>query len=55
MLGSGVGPDNVRDFWPHADAFIVGTAFKRGGDWKHPPDPRRVAAFMKTVAALRRP
>lgn len=54
VLGSGIGPDNITDFWPYADAFIIGTAFKKSGDWRNPPDPRRIVQFMKIVKRLRK-
>lgn len=54
VLGSGVAPDNLRSFWPRADGFIIGTAFKRGGDWRNPPDARRIAAFMRLWKQLAR-
>ncbi len=52
-LGSGVNANNIESFWPHAQAFIVGTAFKQGGKWQQPPDPSRIANFMRRVKALR--
>ena len=54
MLGSGISAENLHVFWPHADGYIVGTAFKRGGDWRNPPDPARIRRFMREVKQLRR-
>lgn len=45
LIGSGVSLENARDYWG-ADAWIVGTALKDGGDWRNPVNPQRVAAFM---------
>ncbi|HEV2765868.1 MAG TPA: BtpA/SgcQ family protein [Pyrinomonadaceae bacterium] len=53
VLGSGVGPDNVRAFHPAADGLIVGTYFKRGGHWADTVDPRRVETLMDAVRKLR--
>ncbi|HMO05146.1 MAG TPA: BtpA/SgcQ family protein [Kiritimatiellia bacterium] len=46
MLGSGVTADNLGDFYPVADGFIVGSAFKRGGVWSAALDPARIDRFM---------
>ena len=53
LLGSGVDVNNIRDFFPVADGFIVGTHFKIDGHWANTVDPRRVEAFMGVVRALR--
>jgi membrane complex biogenesis BtpA family protein len=47
VLGSGMDADNIAQFLPEADGFIIGSAFKRGGRWQNPVDARRVEAFMK--------
>src|SRR5207249_5360814 len=31
LIGSGITADTIAEFLPHADGFIVGTAFKRDG------------------------
>jgi uncharacterized protein len=53
ILGSGVDADNIADFYPVADGFIVGSFFKQDGHWAGPVAPRRVEAFMKVVRGLR--
>jgi membrane complex biogenesis BtpA family protein len=53
ILGSGVGPANLREFFEHADGYIVGTAFKAGGRWQGAVDRRRVDEFMAALARLR--
>ncbi|HMP90488.1 MAG TPA: BtpA/SgcQ family protein [Kiritimatiellia bacterium] len=53
MLGSGISHENLLKFWPHADGYIIGTAFKRDGDWRNPPDPGRIRRIMKEVKRLR--
>jgi membrane complex biogenesis BtpA family protein len=53
VIGSGVTPDNLPALWPHAGAFIVGSYFKRDGDWRNAPDPARVKAMADAAEALR--
>ena len=53
VLGSGVDPDNLEEFYGEADGFIIGTYFKRGGNWANPVDARRVRKLMEKVAILR--
>lgn len=47
LLGSGVTTENLGDFFPLADGFIVGSAFKEDGDWQKGPDPFRIRSFMR--------
>jgi membrane complex biogenesis BtpA family protein len=49
LVGSGVDAENVGQFLPMADGFIVGSCFKQGGRWNRPVDAARVRAFMKKV------
>ena len=51
LLGSGVTAANVAAFRRHADGFIVGSEFKRGGHWSGAVDPRRVERFLAALAA----
>ena len=53
VLGSGISEKNIRDFYSHADGFIVGTSFKQDGHWAKPVDATRVNRFMSVVAGLR--
>lgn len=46
LIGSGMTPDNLPDFWPFADGFIVGSFFKSGGRARAPVDLARVQQFM---------
>lgn len=48
VVGSGITPDNVKQFVQFADAMIVGTALKLDGCWQNAVDAERVA---KLVAA----
>ncbi|HEX3798913.1 MAG TPA: BtpA/SgcQ family protein [Verrucomicrobiae bacterium] len=49
VLGSGMDAANIEKFLPSADAFIVGSAFKRGGHWTNAVDAAMVGKFMKSV------
>ncbi len=49
LLGSGVTVENIPDFLPLADGFIVGSSLKRGGKVSNPVDPRRVAALVRAI------
>ena len=51
LLGSGVRLENIRDFLPIADGFIVGSSLKLNGRLSNPVDARRVAALAKTLRA----
>ena len=53
IANTGVRGDNVRDVLAVADAAIVGTSFKYGGDTWQPVDPDRAARFMDTVRQVR--
>jgi membrane complex biogenesis BtpA family protein len=50
LVGSGVTPASIPAFLPHADGFIIGTAFKPDGRPENPIDPARV---RDVLAALR--
>ncbi len=51
LIGSGATLENVHDYRPHADGFIVGTSLKTGAaaDGYGHVDPPRVAAFVAAV------
>lgn len=53
LVGSGASPDNLEAMFARASALIVGSHFKRGGDWRQPIDEARVRDFTARVAALR--
>lgn len=50
LIGSGITPDNLADYWPYAQGFIVGSSVKQDGQWANPLCPERVA---RLVAAFR--
>ena len=45
VVGSGITAANLPRYLPLADAFIVGSSVKEGGDWRNPVDPARVRAL----------
>ncbi|NLG34421.1 MAG: BtpA/SgcQ family protein [Lentisphaerae bacterium] len=50
LVGSGITADNIRDYLPLADAFIVGSFFKQDGFWANPVDPARIRLLMEALA-----
>jgi membrane complex biogenesis BtpA family protein len=53
ILGSGIDAENISEFYPHADGFIIGTYFKRDGRWHDTVDAQRVEKLMKVVKGMR--
>jgi len=53
ILGSGITADNLAEFYPHADGFIIGTYFKVDGRWTNTVDPARVERLMSVAWRLR--
>lgn len=53
LLGSGVGPENVAEFYDAADGFIVGSYFKEGGFWANTVERARVERLVGAVRELR--
>ena len=49
VLGSGINSLNVKEFYHHADGFIVGSSFKVDGNWANTLDPRRIEEFVRVV------
>lgn len=54
VLGSGVDADNIAQFFPAADGFIIGSHFKLNGQWFNTVDVERVARMMEIVGRLRK-
>ncbi len=53
IIGSGLTADNIEKYFPVADAFIIGSYFKQGGDWRNNVDADRVKALMNKINNLR--
>ena len=52
LIGSGLTAENLAEYHPLADAFIVGSSLKEKGRWNAPPDPRRVGGMLDAFARL---
>lgn len=52
LIGSGIDPENVADF-RQANAFIVGSYFKEGGNWKNQIEEKRVQKLLEAVQQIR--
>jgi membrane complex biogenesis BtpA family protein len=46
LIGSGMTPANIRSYLPLADGFIVGSTFRKDGQFLGQLDPKRLNAFM---------
>jgi membrane complex biogenesis BtpA family protein len=53
LVGSGITPDNLGDYWADASGFIVGSSLKVGGRWDAEIDPTRVERLMAAARRLR--
>jgi membrane complex biogenesis BtpA family protein len=53
IVGSGINYENISEYLPLADAFIVGSYFKKDGYWENDLDAQRINEFMKKVNSLR--
>lgn len=54
IIGSGISPSNLSDFWETSDAFIVGSFFKFEGRWENEVDESKVSQFMNEARKLRK-
>jgi membrane complex biogenesis BtpA family protein len=48
LVGSGTTPENIASLLARADAVIVGSWFKRDGDWRMGPDEVRVKRLVES-------
>lgn len=53
LVGSGMTPDNVDQLVPLADAFIVGSTFRKDGRYLERLEPARLERFMDAFSAAR--
>ncbi len=53
FIGSGINFENIDKFFPAADAFIVGSYFKKDNLWKNELKPKKIKDFMEKVEKLR--
>lgn len=52
IVGSGINADNITDYFPLADGFIVGSYFKIDGKWQNPPDKERIKKLLEKIPEL---
>ena len=52
FLGSGMTPENIAAYYPHADGFIVGSTFRRDGDFMKELEPKRLKTFLNQLKGL---
>jgi membrane complex biogenesis protein, BtpA family len=51
IIGSGMTTENIRQYFPLADGFIVGSTFREGGRYLGMLDPARLRKFMRVFHA----
>jgi membrane complex biogenesis BtpA family protein len=54
LIGSGITAENIKDYWQHADAFIIGSYFKEQGLWSNAISLERCQTLMNKVKELRK-
>ena len=53
LIGSGMNPDNIADYLPLADGFIVGSYFRKDGKFLEKLEPERLNKFMEVFVSAR--
>jgi membrane complex biogenesis BtpA family protein len=53
LVGSGMTVDNIRDYLPLADGYIVGSFFRKDGKFLEKLQPERLNRFMKVFLEAR--
>jgi len=53
IIGSGISDLNLENYLPFCDAMIIGSYFKKNGNWENLVDKERVNSFMRKVNKLR--
>src|SRR5215207_4191582 len=53
LIGSGMTPENIQEYMPLADGFIVGSCFRKGGKFLETLEPERLSTFMKAFQSAR--
>ena len=47
LIGSGITADNLKNYWHHADGFIIGSWLKEDGFWMNPLSEDRLRRFLR--------
>src|SRR5215211_8859887 len=53
LIGSGMTADNIQDYLPLADGFIVGSYFRKDGKFLETLEPERLNKFMKAFVSAK--
>lgn len=54
LIGSGVDERNILDYWNYADGFIIGSSFKKDGNWEKEVDDKRVRSFTQAINQMKK-
>ena len=54
IIGSGMTAENIQDYLPLADGFIVGSYFRKDGKFLEKLEPERLNKFMKVFVSARK-
>ena len=54
LIGSGMTAENIKDYLPLADGFIVGSYFRKDGKFLEKLEPERLNNFMKAFVSARK-
>jgi hypothetical protein len=54
LIGSGMTAENINQFLPLADGFIVGSYFRKDGKFLEKLEPERLDRFMKAFVSARK-
>ena len=54
LIGSGMTAENIKDYLPFADGFIVGSYFRKDGKFLEKLEPERLNNFMKAFVSARK-
>ena len=53
LIGSGMTADNIHEYLPLADGFIVGSCFRKDGKFLEILEPERLTTFMKAFESAK--
>jgi hypothetical protein len=54
LIGSGMTAENIQDYLPFADGFIVGSYFRKDGKFLEKLEPERLNTFMNAFVSARK-
>ncbi len=54
LIGSGMTTENIEDYLPLADGFVVGSYFRKNGKFLEKLEPERLNKFMKVFVSARK-